>query len=906
LCFWFPTQGYWQGFSVFVSAVTATGYKTNAIVSITNEAKPAAISKEFSVSSTVKQSYHSGNFTPANYATAGQVHYVGTTSIAANRASAVQTLTGVSIDGNAVTVGNKGLANILAGKGDMLSNSNLNLVYETGMYYNQTGNGTGNSNWPDAYGVLNVFSNVNQTYYGNVQQHFGIDGTQKIRMLWGATPGTWGAWRTVWDSGNFTPSNYALSSNIGNGTLTLAVSGSGLSGSQSFTANQAGNVTFTVNSNATTLATGDTIALRTTSGYLNATYFNASCATEDGYSTSSYIFSSGTDGYFRKKSLVAVKTDIVTKAAVEVALTGPITTHTHEKLLGTITTDFNLPITLPRCTLWYNTSYLTGSNLTPGAVDNSNGVLTLVGYNDGTDLYGKQIGFGDSEDLYIRKIWNSVYGTWRKLYHNGNFISGTDYAPAHTHPYRSDTKPVSGAWWNSTPFIAPADGVMEIGIYLDFHISSTSTADYDYRLQAGSGIMSTSGALSVNGYVSATGGNSTNWNTAYGWGNHSGLYLPIGGGAMSGGGTIYSHGDIVPQQGAIGGSATGFFWKNIADTATISGIGCLTTDGAFSGCYMGWGATPWDSATSLYVNTTAAYYKNNIVYHAGNFNPANYAAVGQVHYVGTTSIAANRSSAAQTLTGVSIDGNAATIGSKGISNIWASKDQLVNSSNLNLVYEIGTYLNTTGNGTGNSNWPDSYGVLNVFGYNNTQTYGNFQQHFSPDGTQRNRMLFTSTPGAWGPWRTIWDSGNFNPANYEPTISMLSVTKGGTGLGTIGTAQQWLRVNNAGTALEYATASTVPYTSHLGAIFHSGLYGFLPTWTTTMEVDTSERLVSPNGVITKNVLHLSPLSIVNWTTSVGSSGELEFKNASGVKKFSIDQSGNLVAAGTITATNFILV
>ena len=168
------------------------------------------------------------------------------------------------------------------------------------------------------------------------------------------------------------------------------------------------------------------------------------------------------------------------------------------------------------------------------------------------------------------------------------------------------------------------------------------------------------------------------------------------------------------------------------------------------------------------------------------------------------------------------------------------------------------------------------------------------------------MLFTSTPGAWGPWRTVWDSGNFNPASYEPTIAILPVTKGGTGLNTIGTAQQWLRVNNAGTALEYATASTVTYTSHLGAIFHSGLYGFLPTWTTTMEVDTSERLVSPNGVITKNLLHLSPLSIVNWTTSVGSSGELEFKNAAGIKKFSIDQSGNLVAAGTVTATNFILV
>lgn len=34
--------------------------------------------------------------------------------------------------------------------------------------------------------------------------------------------------------------------------------------------------------------------------------------------------------------------------------------------------------------------------------------------------------------------------------------------------------------------------------------------------------------------ITATGGNSTNWNTAYGWGNHSGLYLPISGGTLSG------------------------------------------------------------------------------------------------------------------------------------------------------------------------------------------------------------------------------------------------------------------------------------------------------------------------------------------------------------------------------------
>lgn len=51
----------------------------------------------------------------------------------------------------------------------------------------------------------------------------------------------------------------------------------------------------------------------------------------------------------------------------------------------------------------------------------------------------------------------------------------------------------------------------------------------DYARQADST------ALTVPANVKAiTGTNITNWNTAFGWGNHSGLYLPIAGGAISG------------------------------------------------------------------------------------------------------------------------------------------------------------------------------------------------------------------------------------------------------------------------------------------------------------------------------------------------------------------------------------
>jgi hypothetical protein len=51
-----------------------------------------------------------------------------------------------------------------------------------------------------------------------------------------------------------------------NGTLTMAVSGTGLSGSASFTADQSGNSTFTVTSNATSTNTAGAIVARDGSG----------------------------------------------------------------------------------------------------------------------------------------------------------------------------------------------------------------------------------------------------------------------------------------------------------------------------------------------------------------------------------------------------------------------------------------------------------------------------------------------------------------------------------------------------------------------------------------------------------------------------------------------------------------
>jgi hypothetical protein len=71
-------------------------------------------------------------------------------------------------------------------------------------------------------------------------------------------------------NGAAAPSWVAPVAAANNGTLTMAVSGTGLSGSGSFTANQAGASSFTVTSNATNLNTASTIVARDASGNFTA------------------------------------------------------------------------------------------------------------------------------------------------------------------------------------------------------------------------------------------------------------------------------------------------------------------------------------------------------------------------------------------------------------------------------------------------------------------------------------------------------------------------------------------------------------------------------------------------------------------------------------------------------------
>jgi hypothetical protein len=92
-----------------------------------------------------------------------------------------------------------------------------------------------------------------------------------------------------------TNSSWAAVPSPNDGTLTLATSGTGLSGSASFTANQAGASSFTVTSNATNLNTASTIVARDASGNFTAGTITAALSgNASGLSSTLAVTSGGT------------------------------------------------------------------------------------------------------------------------------------------------------------------------------------------------------------------------------------------------------------------------------------------------------------------------------------------------------------------------------------------------------------------------------------------------------------------------------------------------------------------------------------------------------------------------------------------------------------------------------------
>ena len=105
---------------------------------------------------------------------------------------------------------------------------------------------------------------------------------------------------TVNATGHVTSASSNTIPSVGNGQIDGRTSGNGLSGSMDATANQSGNTTFTVTSNATTAATANTIAYRDGSADLNVRLLRANYANQSNISGAiAFRVNNSSDNYTR-------------------------------------------------------------------------------------------------------------------------------------------------------------------------------------------------------------------------------------------------------------------------------------------------------------------------------------------------------------------------------------------------------------------------------------------------------------------------------------------------------------------------------------------------------------------------------------------------------------------------------
>ena len=149
-------------------------------------------------------------------------------------------------------------------------------------------------------------------------------------------------------------------------------------------------------------------------------------------------------------------------------------------------------------------------------------------------------------------------------------------------------------------------------------------------------------------------------------------------------GAVTSSGTVIAstvQAGTIGNSGallTGTL--QTASQTNITGVGTVTT-GTWSGSF---GAVSGANLTSLT---------------AGNLSGTIPSAVlaNSTHYIGTTAIALNRATASQTLTGVSVDGNSATVGGFTPTATAGTANRVVVADASG--YITNSYFHTTGGGS---------------------------------------------------------------------------------------------------------------------------------------------------------------------------------------------------------------
>lgn len=86
----------------------------------------------------------------------------------------------------------------------------------------------------------------------------------------------------------------------------------------------------------------------------------------------------------------------------------------------------------------------------------------------------------------------------KNVHVNGEIYAGSGYDRL---VYNTGHLPRSGNWWNGGPVIVAGDGVSEVGKYIDFHNSNSTTADFDNRITSNGNTLEFSSNIKAAGSI---------------------------------------------------------------------------------------------------------------------------------------------------------------------------------------------------------------------------------------------------------------------------------------------------------------------------------------------------------------------------------------------------------------------
>ncbi|WP_265426920.1 hypothetical protein [Chryseobacterium sp. YIM B08800] len=382
---------------------------------------------------------------------------------------------------------------------------------------------------------------------------------------------TWGPEKTIWDSGNFTPANFASTSQVND---KVNRSGDIMSGALNIASNH---------------KIGDWRGTTQTGNYLSWLKYDGSKAIAYiGADGGSAIGNGGTGDNFVITSAGGGDL-ILSSSSGTIQANGQINTTNHGN-----------------SSQWQNTSQ--SALMNRGATFTSNVDADQI--SQGTEIISIELPNGSGNTNFPFHD----YGTFMRFRAN-SFI--TDFAHAHNGNlwFKNFYIPngAAGATWrrvwdnqNFNPDAYVLQSVLnnQLGNYATLNGVQTFTNTNTF-LQS---------PVIPNASLSGHAVNLDQLNTKVAG------YLPLTGGGLTGGGKIDQFGSITIQQASTY-NATGVFWETMNDNDHLAGIGALTTGDTLHGVYMGWGPYPWTPQNSLSVATDYFRYKGYDVWHNGNFNP---------------------------------------------------------------------------------------------------------------------------------------------------------------------------------------------------------------------------------------------------------------------------------------------